>query len=110
MKPDARLRYKRKAYNRYHVCRCQEFAENILDWLDGTDEAGWERQIELGEECGSEMERLARPIYSGARKRSYTFGPERNPDAGHLNRAIPHVRAMLTAMRNRNRCGGFGTW
>jgi hypothetical protein len=77
--------------------------KNILEWLDGTDKAGWERQIELGEECRSDMERMARPIYSGARKGGHAFGPERNPDAGKLNRAIPHVRAMLTAMRNRNR-------
>jgi len=77
--------------------------KSILDWLDGTDEAGWERQIELGEECRSDMERMARPRYSGARKGSHAFGPERNPNAGKLNRAIPHVRAMLTTMRNRNR-------
>lgn len=78
--------------------------KNILDWLDGTDHAGWERQIEPGEGCRSEMERMARPIYSGAKARSHAAqGPERNPDSGKLNRAIPHVRAMLTAMRNRNR-------
>jgi len=78
--------------------------KKILEWLDGTDKAGWERQIESGEECRSDMERMARPIYSGARKGSHVAqGPERNPDAGRLNRAIPHVRAMLTAMRNRNR-------
>jgi hypothetical protein len=76
---------------------------SILDWLAGTDETGWERQIELGEECRSEMERLARPKYGGARKGSHQFGPERNADAGKLNRATPHVRAMLSAMRNRNR-------
>ena len=80
---------------------------SILDWLDGTDEMAWERQIELGEECRSDMERMARPIYSGARKGSHAFGPERNPDAGKLNRAIPHVRAMLTAMRNRNRAAAL---
>jgi hypothetical protein len=77
--------------------------KSILDWLDGTDEAGWERQIELGEECRSDMERMACPIYSGARKGGHTFGPERDPNAGRLNRAIPHIRAMLNAMRNRNR-------
>lgn len=77
--------------------------KNILEWLEGLDEAGWERQIELGEECRADMERMARPIYSGARKGSHTFGPERNPDAGKLNRAIPHVRAMLASMRNGNR-------
>src|SRR5580658_3936161 len=81
--------------------------KNILDWLDGSDHAGWERQIELGENCRSEMERTAPPKYSGARKGSHTFGPERNPDAGKLNRAIPHVRAMLSAMRNRNRAAAL---
>jgi len=77
--------------------------KNIVEWLDGTDKAGWERQIELGEQCRSDLERMARPIYSGARKGGHAFGPERNPNAARLNRAIPHVRALLTAMRNRNR-------
>jgi len=81
--------------------------KSILAWLDGTDDAGWERQIELGEECRSDMERMARPIYSGARKGGHAFGPERNPDAGKLNRAIPHVRAMLGAMRSRNRAAAL---
>jgi hypothetical protein len=81
--------------------------KSILDWLAGTDETSWERQIELGEQCRSEMERMARPIYSGARKGSHTFGPERNPDAGKLNRATPHIRAMLSAMRNRNRAAAL---
>jgi hypothetical protein len=81
--------------------------KSILDWLAGTDHAGWERQIELGEQCRSDMERLARPKYSGSRKESHSLGPERNPDAGKLNRAIPHVRAMLTAMRNRNRAAAL---
>ena len=74
--------------------------KNILQWLEGTDDAGWENQIELGEECRSDMERMARPIY----RRNRTFQPpERNPDAAKLDRASPHVRAMLHAMRSRNR-------
>lgn len=77
--------------------------KSIVEWLDGTDEAEWEHQVDLGEQARSDMERMARPIYSGARKGSHAFGPERNPDAGKLNRATPHVRAMLTAMRSRNR-------
>lgn len=77
--------------------------KRILDWLEGSDEAGWERQIELGEECRSDLERMARPKYSGVRKGSSAFGPERDPNAGRLNRAIPHVRSMLSGMRNRNR-------
>jgi hypothetical protein len=80
--------------------------KSILEWLDGSDKAGWERQIELGEECRSDMERLARP--KCRKGGSHAFGPERNPDAGKLNRAIPHVRAMLNAMRNRNRVAALG--
>ena len=87
------------AYNPFMADTPKETLNGILEWLAGTDEAGWEQQIELGEGCRSEMERMARPIY-GRGKRS---GPERNPDAPKLNRAIPHVRAMLTAMRRRDR-------
>lgn len=76
--------------------------KTILEWLDGTDEAGWEDQIGLGEECRADMERMARPSYRRD-KTAYGQGPQRNPDAPKLNRAIPHVRAMLNAMRIRNR-------
>ncbi len=78
--------------------------KSILEWLAGTDEAEWERQIESGEECRSEMERMARPVYGRTRR---SQGPERNPDTPKLNRAIPHVRAMLTAMRSRNRAAAL---
>jgi len=81
--------------------------KGIMEWLEGSDHAGWERQIEVAEECRSDMERTARPKYSGARKGSHAFGPERNPDAGKLNRATPHVRAMLSAMRSRNRAAAL---
>lgn len=82
--------------------------KSILEWLDGTDEAGWEGQIELGEECRSDMERTARPIYRRDKTGSRSAqGPERSPDAERLNRATPHVRAMLGAMRSRNRAAAL---
>jgi len=80
----------------------------MLEWLDGADEGGWEDQIELGEECRSDMERMARPIYRRNKTGSHSAqGRERNPDAERLNRAIPHVRAMLRAMRSRNRAAAL---
>ncbi len=82
----------------------KETLKSILEWLDGTDEDGWDRQIDLGEECRSDMERNARPIYAGRRRNQ---GPQRNPDAQKLNRAIPHVRAMIVAMHNRNRAAAL---
>jgi hypothetical protein len=82
--------------------------KSILEWLDGTDEAGWEDHIELGEECRSDMERMARPIYRRDKTGSRGApGPERNPDAERLNRATPHVRGMLGAMRSRNRAAAL---
>ena len=84
--------------------RSTDKLKSILEWLEATDETGWEGEIELAETCRSDMERLARPRY-GRTKRSQ--GPERNPDAPKLNRAIPHVRAMLTAMRSRNRAAAL---
>jgi hypothetical protein len=82
----------------------KETLKSILDWLDATDQAGWEHQIELGEGCRSELERQARPVYGRGKKGR---GPEQNPDAPRLNRAIPYVRAMITAMRSRNRAAAM---
>jgi len=84
----------------------KESLRNILDWLAGADETGWERQIEIGEQCRSDMERMARPIYGRTRGRS-TLGPQRDPNAGKLDRAIPHVRAMLHALQSRNRAAAL---
>jgi hypothetical protein len=71
---------------------------SILEWLEKDDDAGWEGQIDVGEQCRSEMERMARPNYKRGNRVSGT--PDHNPN---LNRAIPHVRAMLASVRSRNR-------
>jgi hypothetical protein len=82
--------------------------KNIIEWLEGTDDAGWEDQIELGEQCRSDMERMARPIYRRDKMGSGSAQPsERNPEAARLNRANPHVRAMLNTMRSRNRAAAL---
>jgi hypothetical protein len=74
----------------------KESLTNILKWLEGNDDPNWDAQIEVGEECRSEMERMARPNY---RQRT-TGSPGHDPK---LDRAIPHVRAMLSSMRSRKR-------
>jgi hypothetical protein len=75
--------------------------KRILEWLEGDDQAEWDKQIELGEECRAEMERMARPNYRRGRG---GLTPDHDPN---LNRAIPHVRAMLAAMRSRNRAAAL---
>jgi hypothetical protein len=74
---------------------------SILEWLEKNDDAGWDDQIGVGEECRSDMERMARPDYKRGRN---SPAPDHDPK---LNRAIPHVRAMLTAMRSRNRAAAL---
>ena len=76
--------------------------KNILEWLEGTDEAAWEAQVESGEAARADMERMARPDYHRGHGSGFQ-GPQRDPNANRLNKAIPHVRAMLTALQNRNR-------
>ena len=77
-----------------------------MEWLDGTDEAGWEDRIESVEQVRSDMERMARPVYGRGRARG-AQDPEHDLDAARLNRAIPHIRAMLTAMGSHNRAAAL---
>ena len=76
--------------------------ENILKWLEQTDDAEWEHQVEVAEACRSDMERMARPDYRRGHGSAFQ-GPQHDPNAPKLNKAIPHVRAMLTAMQKRDR-------
>jgi hypothetical protein len=68
---------------------------------DRQDEAEWQAQTELAQACLSEMVELSEPIH-GATNGSTSRYVHR-PVADKLNRAMPHVRAMLGAMRNRDR-------
>ena len=81
--------------------------KEIVEWLEGSDEAGWEVKIETGEAAREDMERMARPDYHRGRGRDMVQGPQRDPNAPKLNRAIPHVRAMLSAMQSRNRAAAL---
>ena len=49
--------------------------KGIVDWLEGSDEAGWEGQIETGEAAREDMERMARPDYHRGRGRGVMQGP-----------------------------------
>ena len=82
--------------------------KNLLDSLvrslkseDLQDEAAWQAQTELAQACLTEMIELSEPIHSAPNR-----APSRyihRPVADKLNRAMPHVEAMLTAIRNRDR-------
>ena len=65
------------------------------------DDAEWQAQTELVQACLTEMaEMSASPVHpSMGVKSRYVH----RPVADKLNRAMPYVRSMLTAMRDRDR-------
>ncbi len=71
--------------------------------VPGSDE--WKNQTEVVETCLSEMTVMSEP----------TLNPGKSPDsryvhrpaADKLNRAMPHVKAMLAAMREQDRAGAL---
>jgi hypothetical protein len=63
--------------------------------------AEWQVQTELVQACLTEMVEMSEPTVNqsmGTTSR-YVY----RPVADKLNRAMPHVRSMLTAMRDRDR-------
>lgn len=70
------------------------------------DDADWQAQTELVQACLAEMVEMSEPIVNpsiGATSR-YVH----RPVADKLNRAMPHVRLMLTAMRERDCATALG--
>src|SRR5438552_484850 len=87
--------------------------ESSIRWLktldpqaDAQNDGEWQSQTEVVKACLGEMVQMTEPAHSRT-SRSRTAGlPPRyvhRPVAEKLNRAMPHVRAMLTAMRDRDR-------
>jgi hypothetical protein len=77
--------------------------ESIVRWLqsaDPRDESAWQAQTELAQACLAEMMVLSEPI---SHAKGSTSRYVHRPVAEKLNRAMPHVQAMLTAMRERDR-------
>jgi hypothetical protein len=75
----------------------------ILHSLDAPDQTGWDDPVEFGNECLYEMHQMTRPSYQAYK----TSGSERWPshlrDFAAFNRAMPHVKAMMTAIHHKDR-------
>ena len=69
--------------------------QSTVEWLEqGSDAESWlQAQIDQSELCLSEMERMTDPRNQSA------FAADVMP----VIQAIPHVREMVAAMRNRDR-------
>src|SRR5438105_8355864 len=77
--------------------------ESIVRWLrnEEQDELQWQAQTELVQACLAEMVEISQPVSNGSKGIAARY--VHRPAADKLNRAMPHVRAMLAAMRERDR-------
>src|SRR5689334_14520095 len=75
----------------------------IVQSLESAGEAGWDDQIEFGKECLYEMYQMTRPSFQAYRRESSDAKwPTHLPSSVKLNRAMPHVKAMVRAIRTRD--------
>ena len=65
------------------------------------NEAEWLTQTELVQGCLAEMVEMSEPTVNPSMGATARY--IHTPVADKLNRAMPHVRSMLTAMRDRDR-------
>ena len=63
------------------------------------DDAEWQSQTDLVQTCLAEMVEMSEPTVHPSVETRYVH----RPVTDKLNRALPHVRSMLTAMRDRDR-------
>lgn len=76
----------------------------IVQLLETAIEVDWDDQGQSGRECLYEMHQMTRPTFRAYRMDSKdTKWPLYLPDFGKLNRALPHVKAMASAIRHQNR-------
>jgi hypothetical protein len=78
--------------------------ESIVRWLrtEGPhDDAEWQSQTDLAQACLAEIVEMAKPTVHPSKAAASRY--IHRPIVDRLNRALPHGRSMLTAMRERNR-------
>jgi hypothetical protein len=74
----------------------------IVDSLKTPEQTGWDDSTESCRECLYEMHQMTRPSY-GAYKTSSEKWPSQLPNSEAFNRAMPHVKAMMRAIRRKDR-------
>jgi hypothetical protein len=76
---------------------------SIIQSLNAGDEAAWDDVVELGKVCVYEMSQMTRQSYQPCRKDSaHHQWPPRLPDSKKGIEAMPHVKAMMRAVRHRD--------
>jgi len=76
----------------------------IVHLLETADEVDWDDQGQSGRECLYEMHQMTRPTFQAySMESTNSRWPLHLPDSAKLNRALPHVKAMVSAIRHRDR-------
>jgi len=76
--------------------------ESILKSLEAPGPAQWDDHLECGNQCLYEMHQMTRPSYRAYKTTSSDKWPTHVPDSQRLNRAMPHVKSMVRAIRRRD--------
>jgi len=78
--------------------------QSILHSLEVGDDTRWDDRTESGNACLYEMHQMSKPFYKAYRpdaQHASALAQSSLPDK--LNRAMPHVRLMVIAIRHRER-------
>lgn len=77
--------------------------QSILLSLEANDESKWDDQTESGNACLYEMHQMCGPLYKAYRSDSLNANSAvQGTLPGMLNRAMPHVRTMVIAIRHKD--------
>jgi len=77
--------------------------QSILRSLETGDESRWDDRTESGNACLYEMHQMSRPMYKAYRSdSSNAYSPAQSSLPEKLNRAMPHVRTMVIAIRRKD--------
>ena len=77
--------------------------QSIVQSLETGDQTRWDDRTESGNACLYEMHQMCKPLYKAYKFDSLNAdlaGPSTIPES--LNRAIPHVRTMVIAIRHKD--------
>jgi hypothetical protein len=77
--------------------------QGILQSLETGDQTGWDDQTESGNACLYEMHQMSKPQYKAYRSDSLkTDSLVQKTLYDRLDRAMPHVRTMVIAIRHKD--------
>ena len=82
-----------------------ESALRQLNTGESQPDAEWQVQTEIVETCLAEMSEMSEPTINSPKGVNSRY--IHRPAADKLNRAMPHVKAMLAAMRARDRASAL---